>query len=189
MQTLNEDQWVAVKNIGFGSILGFKMCQISSALGWCHHIQITEELVNDIFGVPRGKVEIKEAERARADFHEVVVEWRSQFENAPTRLTPFQYKTYMQAQNASGRIFVLNFLLFYNTLLGETTHNSSINMRFLPALRQGIKIKSFNWCEYMIRCLDRIVDEWLPKDCFLGPMPLLVVCFEYLHTFVCIQFS
>ncbi|MFS8025693.1 hypothetical protein Hanom_Chr16g01478141 [Helianthus anomalus] len=27
----------------------------------------------------------------------------------------------------------------------------------------------------MIRCLDRNVDGWLPKDCFLGPMALLVV--------------
>ncbi|KAM0007169.1 hypothetical protein Hdeb2414_s0149g00814391 [Helianthus debilis subsp. tardiflorus] len=69
---------------------------------------------------------------------------------------------------------VLNFLLFYNTLLGETTTNSSINMRFLPALRRGMDIRSFNWCEYMIRCLDRTVEAWTPKDCFLGPMPLLV---------------
>ncbi|KAM0026250.1 hypothetical protein Hdeb2414_s0020g00555951 [Helianthus debilis subsp. tardiflorus] len=178
------------------------MGQISLALGWwlmkncdpktrvlnCgrYHIQITEELVHDVFGLLRGKVEIKEVERAKADFHDVIVEWRSQFENAPTRLKHVQFKTHMQAQNARGRIFVLNFLLLTNTLLGETTHNSSINMRFLPALRQWIKIKSFNWCEYMIRCLDRTVDEWLPKDCFLGPMPLLVVCSEYLQTFVCI---
>ncbi|KAM0070434.1 hypothetical protein Hdeb2414_s0001g00013071 [Helianthus debilis subsp. tardiflorus] len=80
----------------------------------------------------------------------------------------------MQAQKASRRIFVLNFLLFYNTLLVETTTNSSINMRFLPALRRGMEIRSFNWCEYMIRCLDRTVEAWSPNDYFFGPMPLLV---------------
>ncbi|MFS7967177.1 hypothetical protein Hanom_Chr09g00782721 [Helianthus anomalus] len=26
----------------------------------------------------------------------------------------------------------------------------------------------------MIRCLDRTMEAWTPKDCFLGPMPLLV---------------
>ncbi|KAJ0779276.1 hypothetical protein HanPI659440_Chr06g0224721 [Helianthus annuus] len=80
----------------------------------------------------------------------------------------------MQGQQASGRIFVLNFLVFYNTLLGETTANSSINMKFLPALQRGKDIRSFNWCEYMIRCLDRTVETWTPKEPFLGPMPLLV---------------
>ncbi|KAM0061877.1 hypothetical protein Hdeb2414_s0004g00141351 [Helianthus debilis subsp. tardiflorus] len=139
-----------------------------------HHIQITEELMNDVFGLPRGDEKIKEAEKARSDFHEVVAEWKEQFENAPTRLTPVQFKTYMKGQQASGRIFVLNFLLFYNTLLGETTTNSSINMRFPPALCRGMDIRSFNWCKYMIRCLDRTVEAWTPKDCFLSPMPLLV---------------
>ncbi|KAJ0549592.1 hypothetical protein HanHA300_Chr07g0235551 [Helianthus annuus] len=113
MESLNENQRAAVRNIGFGSILGFKMGRISSALGWwlvnnynpkarvlnygSHHIQITEELVNDIFGIPRGKIQIKEVERARADFHEVVAESKCQFENAPACLTPVQFKTYTQA--------------------------------------------------------------------------------------------
>ncbi|KAJ0428459.1 hypothetical protein HanHA300_Chr17g0646361 [Helianthus annuus] len=192
MESLNEIQRGAVRNIGFGSILKFRMGPIPSTLGWwlvnnydtktrvlncgSHHIQITEELVHDVFGVPRGNEEIKEVERARADFHEVVAEWKGQFGKAPARLTPVQFKTYMQGQKASGRIFVLNFLLFYNTLLGETTTNSSINMKFLPALHRGKDIRSFNWCEYMIRCLDRTVETWTrtPKEPFLGPMPLLV---------------
>ncbi|KAJ0485704.1 hypothetical protein HanLR1_Chr14g0533721 [Helianthus annuus] len=190
MKSLNENQRGAVRNIGFGSILSFRMGQIPSTLSWwlvnnydtktrvlncgSHHIQITEALVHDVFGVPRGNEEIKEVERARADFHEVVVEWKGQFKSAPARLTPVQFKTYMQGQQASGRIFVLNFLVFYNTLLGETTTNSSINMKFLPALQCGKDIRSFNWCEYMIRCLDRMVETWTPKEPFLGPMPLLV---------------
>ncbi|XP_035830847.1 uncharacterized protein LOC110869443 [Helianthus annuus] len=190
MESLNENQRGAVRNIGFGSILSFRMGPIPSTLSWwlvnnydtktrvlncgSHHIQITEELVHDVFGVPRGNEEIKEVARARADFHEVVAEWKAQFESDPARLTPVQFKTYMQGQQASGRIFVLNFLLFYNTLLGETTTNSSINMKFLPALHRGKDIKSFNWCEYMIRCLDRTVEAWTPKEPFLGPMPLLV---------------
>ncbi|KAF5818944.1 hypothetical protein HanXRQr2_Chr02g0071961 [Helianthus annuus] len=156
MQALNENQQAVVKNIRFRSILGFDMGQISSALGWwlmknydpktrllnygSYHIHITEELVHDIFGVPRGKIEIKETERARSDFHEVVAEWKTQIEDVESsRFTPVQFKTYMQGQIASGRIFVLNFLLFYNTLLGETATNSTINMRFLPALCRGSK--------------------------------------------------
>ncbi|MFS7928520.1 hypothetical protein Hanom_Chr04g00321741 [Helianthus anomalus] len=104
-----------------------------------------EELVHDIFGILRGNLEIQVVKRAKSDFHEVVAEWKSQFKDGESsRFTPVQFKTYMQGQNASGRIFVLNFLLFYNTLLGEITTNSTINMRFLPALRRGIEIKSFN---------------------------------------------
>ncbi|KAF5813978.1 hypothetical protein HanXRQr2_Chr03g0105201 [Helianthus annuus] len=189
MQSLNENQRTAVKNIGFGSNHRWwlvKNYDPKTRVLNCgsYHIQITEELVNDIFGIPRGKVEIKEVERVRADSHEVVAEWKGQFENAPARLTHVQFKTYMQAQKANGGIFVLNFLLFYNTLLGETTTNSSINMRFLPAMHRGMEIRIFNQCEYMIRCLDRKVEGWSTNDCFLGPMPLLVVCSECLHNFL-----
>ncbi|MFS7972597.1 hypothetical protein Hanom_Chr09g00846661 [Helianthus anomalus] len=142
------------------------MGQISTALGWwlvknydhkthvlncgSYQIPITEELMHEIFGVPRGYVEIQEVERARADFIEVVAEWKSQFENTPKPFTPVQFKAYMQKEHASRRIFVLNLLCFYNTLLCETTHSPSINMRFLPTLRQGLDINNFNWCEYII---------------------------------------
>ncbi|KAJ0563587.1 hypothetical protein HanLR1_Chr07g0247151 [Helianthus annuus] len=120
------------------------------------------------------KIKVGESENPVSGSKVVVAEWKGQFESDPARLTPVQFKTYMKGQQASGRIFVLNFLLFYNTLLGETTTNSSINMKFLPALRRGKDIKSFNWCEYMIRYLDRTVEAWTPKEPFLGPMPLLV---------------
>ncbi|KAJ0443318.1 hypothetical protein HanIR_Chr16g0819431 [Helianthus annuus] len=159
MENLNEDQRNSVKNIGFGAILGFKMGQIATTLGWwlvknydpktrilncgSHQIPISEEFVHEIFGV-QGEIEIQEVERARADFSEVVAEWKNQFENAPKRFTPVKFKAYMQTQHATRRIFVLNFLLFYNTLLDGTTHNSSINMRFLQALRCGLDIKNFN---------------------------------------------
>ncbi|KAJ0779277.1 hypothetical protein HanPI659440_Chr06g0224731 [Helianthus annuus] len=79
MESLNENQRGAVRNIGFGSILSFRMGPIPSTLSWwlvnnydtktrvlncgSHHIQITEELVHDVFGVPRGNEEIKEVER------------------------------------------------------------------------------------------------------------------------------
>ncbi|MFS7913115.1 hypothetical protein Hanom_Chr02g00138041 [Helianthus anomalus] len=47
-----------------------------------------------------------------------------------------------------------------------------------------MEIRSFKWCEYMIRCLDRTVEAWSRNDCFLGPMPLLVACSECLHNFL-----
>ncbi|MFS8002016.1 hypothetical protein Hanom_Chr13g01197131 [Helianthus anomalus] len=115
MDSLNEDQRNSVKNIGFGATLGFKMGQISIALGWwlvknynhktrvlncgSHQIPITEELVHEIFDVPRGKIEIQEVEKARADFSEEVAEWKSQFENATKRFTTVQFNAYMQTQH------------------------------------------------------------------------------------------
>ncbi|MFS7912789.1 hypothetical protein Hanom_Chr02g00134001 [Helianthus anomalus] len=85
----------------------------------------------------------------------MVVEWKIEFEDPPKRHTPVQFKIYLETQHARGRIFELNFLIFYNTILGETTHNSSINMRFFHRCIAGFNIRSFNWCEYMIKCLDR----------------------------------
>ncbi|MFS7907209.1 hypothetical protein Hanom_Chr01g00068601 [Helianthus anomalus] len=47
-------------------------------------------------------------------------------------------------------------------------------MRFLLVVRRGMDIRSFNWCKYIIRCLDRTVEARTQKDYFLGPMLLLV---------------
>ncbi|MFS7977297.1 hypothetical protein Hanom_Chr10g00902361 [Helianthus anomalus] len=166
------------------------MRTVPSSLGWwpvknydhktcvlnvgSHQIHITEELVHEIFGVPRGVKLVEEVERARANFSEVVAEWKSQFVNPPKRLSLDPFKTYLVLQNSYDRTFVLNFLIFYNTIMGETKHNSSINLRFLPSMHRGVDIKSYNWCEYVIRCLNRNADGWEPKDNFFGHLPLLV---------------
>ncbi|KAJ0552986.1 hypothetical protein HanRHA438_Chr08g0343231 [Helianthus annuus] len=190
VESFNQNQRNTVIKIGFGSILGFQMRTVPSSLGWwlvknydhktcilnagSQQIHITEELVHEIFGVPRGVKLVEEVERARADFNEVVAEWKNQFIKAPKRMTPIPFKTNLVSQDSYDRACVLNFLIFYNTILGETTHNSSVNMRFLPSMHRGVDIKSYNWCEYMIRCLNRNAAGWEPKDNFFGPLPLLV---------------
>ncbi|MFS7900523.1 hypothetical protein Hanom_Chr00s119028g01810931 [Helianthus anomalus] len=99
VESFNENQRQAVRNIGFGSILGFIMGPIPSTLGWwlvnnydpktrvlnCgrHHIQITEELVNNVFVVPRGDENIRRLREQGQIFMRL---WRNGKNNLKTLL-------------------------------------------------------------------------------------------------------
>ncbi|MFS8024176.1 hypothetical protein Hanom_Chr16g01460161 [Helianthus anomalus] len=76
------------------------------------------------------------------------------------------------------RLCVLNFLILYFSLLGDTTTNNSVNVRFISNIQPGVDIKSFNWCSYMVSCLNRTKMAWRGgDDAFRGPMLLLAIAY------------
>ncbi|MFS7956016.1 hypothetical protein Hanom_Chr07g00649611 [Helianthus anomalus] len=73
-------------------------------------------------------------------------------------------------------IFKLNFLILYNSLLGETTKSSIVNKRFLKAITDDSTIRNLNWCNYMITCLKRTKEEWNGVKPYHRPLTFLAVC-------------
>ncbi|MFS7920026.1 hypothetical protein Hanom_Chr03g00219471 [Helianthus anomalus] len=120
-------------------------------------------------------VEKKKASKRK----DVVVQvFRNQFKHMYiTRLSPVQMMNYiLDWQADDGRLFVRNFLILYFSLLGETTTNNSVNVRFISNIQPDVDIKSFNWCAYMVTCLKRTKTTWHGgDDAFRGPMLLLAV--------------
>ena len=189
---LRSEQMRAINSIGFGSILNFNVDIIPTGLGFwllrnydpetctlnvgSHTISITRELVHNIFGVPMGELEIEETQRPRtADA--VVGEWNAQFENGEgVRMSPCNLQKRIERMTSCGRHFILNFLIFINTFLGETTQNNTINRFFLPSIKRGVDIASFDWCTYMITTLNRCTTLWRDtKKPFHGSVALLAV--------------
>ncbi|KAF5767134.1 putative papain-like cysteine peptidase superfamily [Helianthus annuus] len=194
---LNEEQRQKVDEIGFGSIFGYKVTGVPTALAnWLvinydpdngilnvdggRSVNISSELVRSVFGLPMGPTDLAEKKKASKRKDVVVQAFRDQFKHMDiTRLSPVQLMKYiLDWQSDNGRLFVLNFLILYFSLLGETTTNNSVNVRFISNIQPDVDIKSFNWCAYMISCLKRTKTAWHGgDDAFRGPMLLLAIAY------------
>ncbi|KAJ0615455.1 hypothetical protein HanIR_Chr02g0074301 [Helianthus annuus] len=105
---LNEEQRQTVKEIGFGSIFGYKVTCVPTALanwlvsnydpdtcvlnvGGGRLVEITSELVKRVFGLPMGPTDLVEKKKANKKKDVVVQEFRNQFEHTDSkRLSPLQ---------------------------------------------------------------------------------------------------
>ncbi|MFS7923975.1 hypothetical protein Hanom_Chr03g00267161 [Helianthus anomalus] len=181
--------------MGFGALLNFNIHHVPTRLAFwlasnyddaagvlnfgATRLRITSTLVNTIFGIPNGGIKIVEKERAR-DSNPVVKEWRDQF-NDNTKVSPVGLKDMMITDTSSGRSFELNWLVLYNTILGEISACNTVNQRFLGCVDPNEKIANFDWSSYMVTCLDRTTNAWNRKrnDAFRGPIVLLAAAYAY----------
>ncbi|XP_035830944.1 uncharacterized protein LOC118480282 [Helianthus annuus] len=195
VNSLNKVQKNKVIEMGFGALLNFNIHHVPTRLAFwlasnyddaagvlnfgATRLRITSTLVNTIFGIPNGGIKIVEKERAR-DSNPVVKEWRDQF-NDNTKVSPVGLKDMMITDTSSGRSFELNWLVLYNTILGEISACNTVNQRFLGCVDPNEKISNFDWSSYMITCLDRTTNAWNRKrnDAFRGPIVLLAAAYAY----------
>jgi len=80
--------------------------------------------------------------------------------------------------DVAGRNFMINFLVGFFTIVGETNKNSVVNLRFLTSIKKNTTagdIKQLQWCDYLISCLNRTRATWTPDTKFNGPLLVLVV--------------
>ncbi|KAJ0930589.1 hypothetical protein HanPSC8_Chr04g0151121 [Helianthus annuus] len=131
---LNEEQGQKVDEIGFGSIFGYKVTGVPTALAnWLvtnydpdngilnvdggRTVNISSELVRSVFGLPMGPTDLAEKKKANKRKDVVVQAFRDQFKHMDiTRLSPVQLMNYiLDWQSDNGRLFVLNFLILYFT--------------------------------------------------------------------------
>jgi len=190
-ETFNEEQKKIVDDMGFGKVLNLKVDSIPTSLGYwmvdnynqhthtlntgINLIQITPQLVNEVMGIPIGSIPIKNKRAKKKDA--VVAEWRSQFKKTTWISRPFTmaYLDHIRGLKHSGRYFMLNFLVAFFSIVGETNDNSFVNQSFLNSVRSNINIKDLRWCDYMIYCLNNAKASWNQNGRFKGPLLLLAV--------------
>ncbi|KAJ0560631.1 hypothetical protein HanRHA438_Chr06g0269421 [Helianthus annuus] len=78
-------------------------------------------------------------------------------------------------------IFDLNWLVMFNSVMGETSANNTVNQRFLVCMDPNACITSFKWCRYMITCLNRTTQAWARNDGqpIRRPIVLLAAVYAY----------
>ena len=188
---LSPKQRQDVTDMGFGSVLGFKIKDVPTKLGFwllenfnedtCvldvdgKQISITKETVRDVLGLPMGIVSVES--RDETDFrHPLVVEWKRQFgKQERYKHIPVEKQIYTQADG--GWMFKLNFLVLYFTSIGESNKNATVNLRFMSCIADENDIPLFDWCTFVRECLVRTKKTWVRTSHYCGPVIVLLVCF------------
>ncbi|GJX83255.1 ulp1 protease family, C-terminal catalytic domain-containing protein [Tanacetum coccineum] len=166
MSKLTDAQIGTLKDMGFGSFIGYKINRVPTALArWLLlnydprtyvleagdvKIKITSQIVHDIFGLPMGGLAtIKPSDVA---------------------------KRILEREDDAGRIFKLNFLVLFVTQMMNSTKCGTVNQTFLTCLKKGMDIKKLDWCGYLLKCLKRTKTLW--KGGLLnGPSTFLTVLY------------
>ena len=197
MQVLSDEQKAEVDNMGFESMKNFDITKIPTDLGYwltnnyeptintlnlgTHNVVITPNLVQEVLGIPMGKVKVKELSKPKMS-DPVVAEFRNQFEIDDELPKMHHIIHVVKEQKESGRLFQLNFLVMFNSIMAELTHGGNVNMKFLTTLQPDVDIKDVDWCSYVIDCLNRKTTSWFQSKAahYIGPITFLVVCCSYL---------
>ncbi|MFS7995906.1 hypothetical protein Hanom_Chr12g01123581 [Helianthus anomalus] len=190
MKELNEPQLLAVEQMGFGSLRHLSVHRILTRLGlWLvtnydhqnnclnvgtHTIQITRELIADVLGIPMGDVRLNYVKKpSKKD--PVILRWRNQFGPGSNLKTVKDVTDFIKASDDSGRMFMLNYLVVFNTIMGVTTKGRHVNMKFLPSVTPNADINKMDWCRYLIECLRKTKRKWSGLEHYNGPLSLLAV--------------
>lgn len=188
---LSPKQRQDVTDMGFGSVLGFKIKDVPTKLGFwllenfnedtCvldvdgKQISITKETVRDVLGLPMGCVAVES--RDETDFrHPLVVEWKRQF-GKQERYKHIPVEKQICTQADGGWMFKLNFLVLYFTSIGESNKNATVNLRFMSCIADENDIPLFDWCTFVLECLVRTKKTWVRTSHYCGPIIVLLIVY------------
>ena len=192
IEGLSKEQRNVVREIGFEGILKFKLHSVPRKFGYWlvknfdaendeintgdEKIKITAEFIQKVLQIPNGKTEIEEKLRPK-DTDLIIKFWRGQFsKDILKRMYAHNLISYLKSRNELGRLFKLNFLVIFFTIMAEAMQSSNVNQRFLPSMKSDKKTQNFNWCEYMLTVLKRTRRQWPGNEkLFNGPIALLAV--------------
>ncbi|XP_035840923.1 uncharacterized protein LOC118488025 [Helianthus annuus] len=188
---LSDAQKSDIMDMGFESIKSFSINKIPSRLGsWLlanydHKsnvlkvgdgiINITPLKVYEIFGVPNGTKPVHEKHQARRGSPRY--EWRKQFTGDKICVEHVIEK--VLSDREGGRLFKLNFLVVFNSMLAESNKSATVNQKCLSSIENEADIPNMDWCGYIVACLKRTKEEWDGKLAYNGPLTFLAVLYAH----------
>ncbi|PWA61817.1 major facilitator superfamily domain protein [Artemisia annua] len=141
-------------------------------------IQVTPELVHQTFGFPIGTFVVDVHDVSKERSNQTYIEWKNQFDGIP-RLYAKQLMKIISQQikrNNNGRLFQVNFLVLFCTILAPVVSTGTLNLGVIPSLID-LKVNEMNWCQYVVNYLTSERLKWKPGKRFYGPILLLEVLF------------
>ncbi|XP_022004468.2 uncharacterized protein LOC110902032 [Helianthus annuus] len=178
--------------MGFESMKCFNIRNIPAGLGYWlllnydhktnelnvgnRKIEITPSKVHDVLGVPKGEISVYE--KPKLTKRDAIREqWKSQFITACITIKHVTEK--LKSYRRGGILFKLNFLVVFNSIMGETTKSATINQKFLGSINNEADIPNMDWCSYIIACLKRTKEGWSGIEPYNGPFTVLAVLYAH----------
>ncbi|KAI3760021.1 hypothetical protein L1987_50409 [Smallanthus sonchifolius] len=195
IQALSEAQIAAIKEMGFESVLSWNIKSLPTVLAYWllnnydedraelnmgeNRLKITPSIVHEVLGIPMGPIKVLDKNKPRKGVDKTIDAFKVQFDS--TRVGAIELKNKMANTQEAGRLFKINFLVLFNTIMGEITKSTTVNQKFIKFIDDASEIPNMDWCSYMIDCLNRTKKTWKEHDYYNGPITLLVVL--YTHEF------
>ncbi|KAL8223477.1 hypothetical protein R6Q57_018952 [Mikania cordata] len=181
IQNLSSSQRKAVAEMGFQEILCLQLNSIPCAFAYWllrnynpqtdsindgeREIHLSSSLIQEVFNFPNGGTKVTVKTRPNTN-DPVVKEWRSQFgEDLPKKIFVKDLVAYIKDKKDAGRMFKLNILVVFFSLMGETMMSNTVNQRFLTYVKITTDVRNLNWCDYMMACLKSTREAWNRESC------------------------
>ena len=201
-------------DMGFGGFIGMKIHDIPGCLGY--HvisnldvkkmklpttngaIEVTEQKVHDILGIPFGEKAIDTLEERNAD-DPFIKEWFQQFPSKAGKndIRPNDITDVIVGSNDCGKLFRMNFLMLFANTMGMCESQGACSMKILRRINDNIieRVETINWCKFIIDSLEKSVKRWDNKitNHYTGPITFMTVSnhvlfiITYIGYFICIN--
>lgn len=206
MTSLNQNQKKAIRDLGFGSLIGFDIIDLPLDLLFYvvdsfdneemlirtskGDIKCDRDAVFDVFGIRGGTVDIKSLDKVSDSFHK---DWCNQFDNVRDITTSEIESAITNSNGATDEFFKMNFLmLFANTMIGCET-NGVIKYDVLEHISSKTVISEIDWIGLLLNELQNSKNNWnresAGKNPYAGPSTFLTVsslCYPYC---ICVCFT
>lgn len=186
-----QQQWVT--DAGFGSLLNFELVEMPQRLAYrilevfdersCKlvlksgDVEITEQAVHDVLGLPcRGsEIKFKEDERTTQRINQ----WRSQFELAEGQslVKASEVVDIMKQTGDVDELFKMNFLVLMTNVLIRSNTNNSVAQTILTLYDIIDNCSKYNWAQYLLKSLVITKRRWMRTASlfYTGPMIFLLI--------------
>ena len=193
MTSLTPAQKECIKGMGFGSMIGFNIDKLPGKLVYhvvdnfdgtemviknrAGDIQIDRDSVHDVFGIPKGHIDISSLE-FKADF-EFISEWFNQFPNRKDIRPSAICTQILNSNGATDKLFKMNFLMLFANTMASSESNGKVKFDVLNYLSKDVDIASLDWCGFVLKNLKYSKSQWhrndVNKNFYAGPATFLTV--------------
>ncbi|KAL1544913.1 hypothetical protein AAHA92_21704 [Salvia divinorum] len=194
LQSLNDKQRSAVKEIEFGALLHYNIKSIpralaryllenfepiscSIALNTGDLLFLDEEDVHITLGFPMGPLPIERKKfQKNLNIKSEITKACAGGENA---MVPSYIVEQLQKDKEGGQWFKWNFMILVEVALINTLADGNVRPKILDYIYDVENIKRHNWCRYVISELLKTHKSWIkkPDKVFGGPSVFVVACY------------
>ncbi|GJU29697.1 hypothetical protein Tco_1173286 [Tanacetum coccineum] len=139
-------------------------------------IKVTRELIHEILGVPMGEIKVNALLNTTSE-DETTTDWRRSTEFTEERINISKLDNHVCSLTETGWNFKVGFLVIFFSILAQGNKDGTVNQRFIPALQYIDQFKNYDWCKYILDCIQEEIMEFKPKNNFSGPLVLLALIY------------
>lgn len=136
-------------------------------------IDVTEEDVEICFGIPRGGVIVEKV--VPSENRVVASEWRKHIgKEDEYQIRPGHIQSTMKSTKDVNE-FLRDFIILFYSCIIEPHQSGTANQNLIMPLSKMGRIKEYNWCKFVIKCLNDAKEKWIanPRALFNGPLLFL----------------